>query len=111
MKAYISGPMSGLPNKNRAAFYAAEEELRARGYDVVNPARVVLPEGVEKTWFNYMKKDIADMVWCDEVFVLPGWDRSVGALLECRLAMQLGITIRNMLGNEIFYVGGSSECA
>jgi len=46
---YIAGPMSGLPEFNYPAFFAAAEQLTAAGYDVLNPAR---PEGREgcSTW-------------------------------------------------------------
>jgi hypothetical protein len=37
---YISGPMSGLPNLNFPAFYAAQAKLEAEGYKVVNPAEI-----------------------------------------------------------------------
>ena len=37
--AYISGPISGKPNLNHPAFFAAEEKLKAAGYEVFNPVR------------------------------------------------------------------------
>lgn len=39
MKVYISGPMTGLPEFNYPAFFAAAEALEARGYETINPAR------------------------------------------------------------------------
>src|SRR5689334_2034541 len=36
---YISGPMQGLNNFNRAAFYRADEALQDAGWKVSNPAR------------------------------------------------------------------------
>ena len=40
MRTYISGPMSGKPDLNRAAFDAAEKRLTAQGHFVINPHRV-----------------------------------------------------------------------
>jgi hypothetical protein len=34
---YIAGPMTGIPDSNYPAFNQAEIELRAAGYDVLNP--------------------------------------------------------------------------
>ena len=54
MKVYIAGPMSGLPNFNRAAFNHAHFHLWSKGHIVLNPAR--LPDGL--TQADYM--DITD---------------------------------------------------
>ncbi|MFA5027645.1 MAG: DUF4406 domain-containing protein, partial [Candidatus Methylomirabilota bacterium] len=37
VRVYISGPMTGIPEYNRAAFLAAEARLRALGLEPVNP--------------------------------------------------------------------------
>lgn len=39
-RIYDSGPMTGLPGLNFPAFDAAAKQLRAAGYDVVNPAEL-----------------------------------------------------------------------
>lgn len=92
MKIYISGPMSGLPDLNFPAFHAAAELLRGAGYDVVNPAELNPDPG--KTWRECMSVDIKALCDCDAVAVLPGWDKSRGAMLELdiarRLEMQIG---------------------
>jgi len=87
VKVYISGPMTGLPDYNRAAFRKAEARLLSRGYDVVNPARVNLPESSE--WIDYMRHDIKMLMDCDGIATLPGWDESRGALTEVFLADRL----------------------
>jgi len=38
-----------------------------------------------------MRRDMEQMVRCDEVATLPGWDKSPGATLEVYVAGRLGI--------------------
>uniref|UniRef100_UPI003F6EF191 DUF4406 domain-containing protein n=1 Tax=Enterobacter ludwigii TaxID=299767 RepID=UPI003F6EF191 len=72
MKIYITGPMSGLPEFNRPAFFKAAEEISARGHCVLNPA--TLPDGL--THHEYM--DICQSMArsADAIFLLSGWESS-----------------------------------
>ena len=90
-RVYISGPMSGLPQLNFPAFHAKAQELRAQGIDVVNPAEHDEAPGLP--WTTYMRKDIRLLVDCDAIYMLPGWMRSRGALLEHHIAGELGFKI------------------
>ena len=45
MKLYISGPMTGHKDNNYPTFNQASKELRAIGYQVINPAEIDLGEG------------------------------------------------------------------
>ena len=92
MKIYISGPISGMPDLNKPAFMAAEEALRAAGFDVVNPVNNGLPDSAE--WHEHMRADIKMLMDCDGVAMLEGWMRSRGAKLEREIAMQLGMTVK-----------------
>lgn len=83
-RVYIAGPMSGLPELNHPAFNAAASALRGAGYDVVNPAELVPDPGTE--WHACMRTDIRELVTCDAVALLPGWETSRGACIEQRLA-------------------------
>lgn len=40
MRIYCSGPITGVPDHNRAAFDAAAKRLRAQGHFVINPHRI-----------------------------------------------------------------------
>lgn len=88
-RIYLSGPMSGLPDYNRPAFFQAERQLIAAGYDVINPARNGLPESA--TWEQHMRRDIVMMMEADGVALLHGWHGSRGANIEDDLAVRLGI--------------------
>lgn len=92
MRIYLSGPMSGLADHNFPAFNRAADDLRARGYDVVNPADNGAEPG--KPWTDYLRQDLKALVDCDAVATLPGWTRSRGASLEVHVARELGMGIR-----------------
>lgn len=89
MKLYISGPMTGIDDYNRPAFAAEEMQLRAAGYEVFNPG--AQPEGLTRA--AYMRADIAGLLTCDGVAVLPGWDKSMGAKVEVAVAHEIGISV------------------
>ncbi len=91
MRLYLSGPMTGLPDDNKPAFNAEAARLRALGYDVFNPAEVVLPDGA--TWAQYMRIDLSQLLTCDEIAMLPGWESSKGANVEHGLAVDIGMPV------------------
>jgi hypothetical protein len=88
---YLSGPMSGLPNLNRAAFAAEAARLRDLGVEVVNPAEVQLPP--DAAWEDFMRADIKLMMDCTTIVLLPGFERSRGAVLEHHIARALGMRV------------------
>ena len=48
---------------------------------------------IKREHSDYMKIDIAEMVTCHEIHMLPDWKDSKGATIEHDLAEKLGITI------------------
>ncbi|SJN14860.1 Phage protein [Halomonas citrativorans] len=91
-RIYISGPMTGLPGLNHAAFHFGTNQLRALGYEVVNPAETPVPsEGDE--WHHWLKADLIQMLTCDTIALLPGWEASKGAHLELHVAHRVGMTV------------------
>ncbi|HEX7866576.1 MAG TPA: DUF4406 domain-containing protein [Variovorax sp.] len=90
-RVYLAGPMSGLPESNYPAFNAAAARLRALGYHVENPAENPAPPC--GSWLGYMRLALAQLVTCDHVALLPGWERSKGAGIEWRLACDLGLPV------------------
>lgn len=93
MKVYIAGPMSGLPDFNYPAFFAAEKALRDAGHDPINPAR---SEGREdcKTWQDFMRAALRDVADADAIALLPGWHNSRGAAAERDIASRIDIEAR-----------------
>ena len=92
MRLYIAGPMTGLPEFNFPAFDAAEDVIRAAGFDTRNPARHGAGDPGQ-TWADYMRRDIPDLLACDGIALLPGWENSRGARLEVYIADALGMPI------------------
>lgn len=88
---YISGPMSGLPESNYPAFNAAAEKLRAMGYSVENPAEN--PDPPCKSWAGFMRLAIVQLMRCDILVLLPGWENSRGAVVENDLAVKIGMDV------------------
>ena len=96
MKLYVAGPMTGLQDHNFPAFNHAAEQLRNTGYAVVNPADNGAEPG--QSWLHYMRLDLAQMLTCDGVATLPGWQSSRGASLEVHVAHRLGLPVRGWFG-------------
>lgn len=101
MKVYIAGPMSGLPGLNFAAFDQAAQDLRAYGYQPINPADLDRAAGFDPDvdipspafMRSALGRDLAAICQCAGVAVLPGWKSSLGALVEVSLAVRLGLRI------------------
>lgn len=111
MKLYLAGPMRGIPDFNFPAFHAAAANLRAAGHHVFNPAErdeaahgkdvSKSPTGdladVKASGFSLRDALHADTTFiCLEgegIALLPGWERSKGALAEKALAEALGLEV------------------
>ncbi|KQP39236.1 DUF4406 domain-containing protein [Pseudorhodoferax sp. Leaf274] len=90
-RIYIAGPMTGHPELNFPAFHAEAARLRGLGFDVVNPAEINTDPNAG--WQTCMRDDIAQLVRCDGVATLPGWQRSRGASIEVGLAQGLEMPV------------------
>ena len=94
MKLYLAGPMSNLPEWNFPAFHAAAAKLRADGHEVINPAELNPDTTME--WHQCMRVDIAALVTCEGIALLPGWENSKGARAEFATAAALGLKVFEM---------------
>jgi hypothetical protein len=91
-RIYLAGPMTGLPNHNFPAFDQAARRLEKAGWEVVNPAdnfggRTDLPRA------SYLRVDVALLLQCDALALLPEWEASSGAGLEYLLARELNLPV------------------
>jgi hypothetical protein len=89
---YLSGPMTGKPEFNFPAFNAAAADLRARGFEVINPAELDAADDAPMAWEQYLRRDIKRLVDADRIARLPGWEHSRGAKLELHIATALGMS-------------------
>lgn len=96
-RIYIAGPCSGLPDLNYPAFHAEATRLRALGYHVENPAENAEPPC--KSWEGYMRLALTQLMTCDTVAFLTGWEDSRGARVEFRLAAELNMP--TLLASEV----------
>ena len=91
-KCYICGKVTGLPEKEyHAKFRQGEIAVTILGHEPVNPC--TLPHNHDKTWQSYMREAITEMLRCDLVYVLQGWESSQGAQAEIALAKALGMRV------------------
>lgn len=97
VKVYVAGPMTGLPQFNRPAFFAAEAYLQGQGAWVMNPA--VLPDGWEHD--AYMRIAIPMLMECEAVAFLPGWQQSKGARQEFTRAHAFGLVLLQLEVEEV----------
>jgi hypothetical protein len=103
MKIYIAGPITIDPDHWREHFADAEEWIH-KAYpnaEVVNPltlenepecieAREHIGDGKE-LWNWMLKRDIRHLMTCTHILMLKGWEKSEGARLELRTAVDVGI--------------------
>lgn len=99
-RIYIAGPMRGLPQYNYPAFNAAEEWLELQGLEVVNPVDTSnnhgTPDQIEADpdlLFDVMESEKREIECCDAIYLLKGWEKSVGARCELKVALDNGLEI------------------
>lgn len=102
-RLYLAGPMKGKKDHNYPLFYAEAAHLRLLRYDIVNPAEI--NKGADKAflglnvlqtarlWAKCMKADIAALMTCEGIALLPGWKASTGASIEYYLARDLHMEV------------------
>lgn len=103
---YIAGPMTGYTEFNFPAFFAAEDKLRAEGWNVFNPARNDQNIGVDVTGTTGKHEEIPTfclrkaLAWdmqriCESgaIYMLKGWEHSSGARAEHTLANALKLQV------------------
>jgi len=108
---YIAGPMTGIPLFNFPAFDEARDFLnRASEYRAVSPADMDRELGFDPTtllkdWdWNVIPATTGGLnaiidrcytavMQCDAIFLLPGWEKSKGALAELAIAKWRGLKI------------------
>lgn len=92
MKIYISGKISGTDlSETRKRFAAVAKVMKRIGVEPVNPFENGLTE--HDSWEAHMLKDIADLLQCNAIYMLQGWQESKGACIEHYIATKIGMPI------------------
>lgn len=103
MRIYLAGAISSDPDY-AAHFTAGAEAVRQAGHEPVLPPNLQ-PEGYDHSAFmrehqgatpmvilrEYLKADLATLLDCDGIALLPTWMNSTGAKVEKGVADGVGI--------------------
>lgn len=101
-RLYVSGPVTGMPDGNHAAFVAAGNALSDAGHLVTIPQMFVESEATHGQAMLLCVNELTavgdagghyEPVY-DGVALLPGWEQSEGARLEKAVAEACGIECR-----------------
>ena len=97
---YIAGPMSGRENLNADAFFAAEKMLKEHFSLVLNPVSIgrgIAPDDVIKgspsLTQTVMEIELMLIPHCAAIYLLRGWEDSVGARGELAVAIKSGCKV------------------
>ncbi|MGN6693879.1 MAG: DUF4406 domain-containing protein [Aquihabitans sp.] len=93
-RIYVAGPMTGLPDSNYPAFRTAAAQLATAGYDVEDPSTNTNP--TPDDYHAWLRAGLAQLITCEGVALLDGWEASGGARLEVNIAATLGMRVRHL---------------
>lgn len=107
IKAYLSGPMSGILEHNGPAFEKYAANLRAMGLDVISPHEMDHAEARDKEWGEYIRRDLLVILSQDiqHIYMMPGWEDSRGARLEKTVAEAVGIKVYSAKSGGLLVTG------
>jgi hypothetical protein len=128
-RIYVSGAITGRPlDEARKQFEEVCWRLAERGYEPVNPFDVpphpacdcpipfeeamgAVGAGGGHDWGCYLRGDLAAMLDCDAILMLPGWESSHGARLELTVAAAVGLRVMWDLPSDFSLIEDANEWA
>ena len=95
MKIYIAGAISNNPDYEKQ-FEQAERMLLEEGHAVLNPV---------KNWGfdykDYIDMGLCELMRCEAIYLLDGWEKSPGAQLELHYAKLAGLQVYEQHENHL----------
>lgn len=88
---FVNGSMMAPASNRLQSFQRAAEQLRQHGYTVTNPVELAVDNPLNKE--AHLRSDIAALLACDTMALLPGWHASKDAQLLTSIAARLGMPI------------------
>ena len=100
-KIYISGPMTGIKDFNYPKFRHIADLLRSSGFSVVSPVEIGdkygSPEELDADRAKLaivINEELSEIKYCHGIFLLDGWEDSIGAKVELIHALEHGLKVR-----------------
>ncbi|NQD71652.1 DUF4406 domain-containing protein [Sphingobacterium shayense] len=108
---YIAGPISGQPDLNRPAFYAADEILKHKGFITRNPHEFCSDiVSANESDPRYYRRGIEVLTKeCTDIILLDNWAHSAGAAEERRVAILCGIRVHHSVEDIVEYFTSDEE--
>ena len=102
VRVFVSGPMAGRIDQNRAAFAKRAQELIDLGHEPFDPSDVNpqhegpcigRPVGHDPVhrYGCRLRAGITALMHCDAISMLDEWEQSVGAVAERTVAKAIGL--------------------
>jgi hypothetical protein len=93
---FLSGPISLGETASVEQQEIYKERFARFAHEIYMDGDVPLNPSLNKSknWHDAMRQSIRQLMSADEVFMLPDWQESKGAILERYIAMRLEIPIR-----------------
>lgn len=101
MKVYIAGAITNNP-RYKEQFETAENRLISMNHAVINPVKNL---GFE--YREYIDMGLCELMKCDAIYLLAGYEKSKGAQLELLYAQTVGMRI--IEENPCLYWGSETQ--
>jgi len=86
-KLYIAGKITGLPRWWVVLKFGFWQDIfEFLGYDIYNPVELI---DKETSYSDAMDRCYVLVYYCQEIFTMPGWSKSKGAVKERNYALDL----------------------
>ena len=109
MKIYIAGPITGREEAARKQFADTAMQIREAfpDIDIVNPFE--LDHNHDKQWESYMNVCLQELITCNTLYLLPGWNESPGSVIELMIAKRMEMDIIDAIHGEVIEVKNKVE--